>query len=390
MLDKIKRKIVNSEKKQLSRDNLRVILKKHKHLLTSEEVDFVKKELEKLEDKSISSDLCVLKKHKDFMFSKDEIENADETKWLVQNIIPRSTIGVFVGESGSGKSTVVLELCKELLNNNSNTFIFFLDGDMSIQQLKQRDVHLLMKKYNNRFNYFGKDYEHFQEKSQELISDIVALQKKNSDRIYVVIQDSLSLTAKKKFGFIDTEKLYENDKELRKYGGNSVIIHHTNKNGVFADSQHIMNFCDYSFFVKRQDFNLCILIEKQKASRFDIKSFAFKVDDRKIIEKIDFDIAKIDKKDIAFINYVNDALEDAELNQSQIIKYLEEVRFFSEFKIGKTKTMKLLKEHSKIGNWSYEQRVDKKNSIVYFLNNSKKAEKLEKLKNTKDFEDETN
>ena len=390
MISEIKEKINKEISLKDKINEIDSMLKNHKVILDEDDINELESEKERLKSLSISENLSFSKKYNNFMFKIDEIENANEIKWLVENIVPAASIGLFYGPSGSGKSILLLRLCRDILNNDTDVNIIYIDGDMSIEKLKEREVHLLMKEFNNRFNYYGKDYEDFSEKSQELIKDIAKLQKKNKDKIYVVVEDSLLLTAAKKFSFIDTEKLYKNEKELRKYGGSAIIIHHTNKKNVFADSQQIENFADYSFRIKRNDFNSTILIEKDKASRFDIKNFAYKVENRKIVEKIDYEIANIDNKVIVFIKFVREALEDTELNQSELIKYLEEVRYFSNAKIGKTKAMKMLKKYAKIGKWSYEQRVDKKNSIVYYLNDSKKAEKLEKLKNTKGFEDEIN
>lgn len=343
--------------------------------MSSEEIHYLNSEKERLRRLLTSENLSFDKKYSDFMFSFDEIKNAKEVNWLIKGLIPSPSIGVFIGESGSGKSTLILELCKQLLTNNK-VYLYFIDGDMSVEQLKSRDVHKLMEIYQSRFNYYGKDFENFQEKSQNLLRDVIALQKMYRDRIYIVVQDSLSLTVKKKFGFIDTERLYENDKELRRTGGSSILIHHTNKSGIFADSQHIINFCDYSYVVKRQDFNSCVLLEKHKASRFDIQNFAFRVENRKIIEKVDYEMANIDNNVIIFIKFVREALEDNELNQSELIKYLEEIRFFSNVKIGKSKAMKMLKKHAKVGGWSYEKRVEQKNALVFFLVDDKKLKNL--------------
>lgn len=378
-IDDIKTKINRQKELEKKIHELDILIRYNKSILTLDEIEKLDLAKDELQKSLIPASLDLQIRNKDFLYSYEEISNANDVNWFIQNVVPKSSIGVFIGASGSGKSTVVLNFCKEILKNHTNCYIFYIDGDMSITKLKEIGIDIFLKEYKDRFNYAGKSMEYFSLTAQNLIQDIVEMQKKYQNRNYIVIEDSLSLIAKKKMGFIDTEMLYRNEKELRKYGGTSIIIHHTNKSGIFADSQHIENFADYTYLIERNDFNSCILMRTQKASRYRIENKAYSVENRKIVAEIDFEVANIAQNEVVFINYVQDALEDGEMNQSEIMNHLEKMRFFTEQKVGHRKTIKWLKKWADKGKWKFEQRVEQKNAIYYFLSDHSKTDKLEKL-----------
>jgi hypothetical protein len=210
--------------------------------------------------------------------------------------------------------------------------------------------------------------------------DAVDLIYDSPDRIYFVIEDSLTLIAKKRRGFIDTDSLYKYEKILRQHGGSSLAIHHTNKSGIFADTQQIENYADYTYLLERNEFNSSILVHPQKASRYDIKGRAYLIENRKIVKEVDYDMFNISQRESKFVMYVIDALEDGEMNQSEILSYLEKVKFFSDYKVGQKKTIKWLQIWGDKGKWIYEQRANEKNAIFYRLKSE--SEKLAKLPNT--------
>ncbi|MCT7482729.1 hypothetical protein [Aliarcobacter cryaerophilus] len=289
------------------------------------------------------------------------------------------SIGVLIGASGVGKTTFVFNCCEKILQINPDVFIIFIDGDMALNKVKEMGIDKLMGLYKDRFKYTGKTTDYFSNSAQNLLQDIALEQQKYPNRTYFVVEDSLALVAKKTRGFIDTNFLYKNEKILRNFGGCSLIIHHKNKAGIFADSQQIENYADYTYEIERNDFNSCIVLHPRKASRFDIKGKAFLTEDRKIIKEVDYDTVNISFRESQFVNFVLDALEDGELNQSELLNHLEKMRFFSEYKVGHKKAIRWLREWSDKGKWKYEQRVSEKNSIFYWLDSQ--TEKLAKLPN---------
>ena len=146
---------------------------------------------------------------------------------------------------------------------------------------------------------------------------------------------------------------------------------------MFADSQQIENYADYTYMIERNEFNSCIVLHPQKASRYDIKGRAYLTHNRKIDKEVDYESFNTSQRESTFVMYVVDALEDGEMNQSEILSYLEKVKFFSEYKVGQKKAIKWLQAWGDKGKWIYEQRPSEKNSIFYRLESE--AEKLAKL-----------
>lgn len=122
------------------------------------------------------------------------------------------------------------------------------------------------------------------------------------------------------------------------------------------------------------------MVHPQKASRYDIKGRAYFTENRKIVKEVDYDTFNITQRESKFVMYVIDALEDGEMNQSEILSYLEKVKFFSDYKVGQKKTIKWLQIWGNKGKWIYEQRANEKNAIFYRLKSE--SEKLAILPNT--------
>jgi energy-coupling factor transporter ATP-binding protein EcfA2 len=349
------------------------------YLLSEVDVENLINEKLKLEKELIPNNINLQQKHRNFFYTKEEIINAPDISWLIPNLIPKQSIGVLIGASGVGKTTFVFNCCQMILKLHSNVFIIYIDGDMSGSKIKEIGIPKLMDEYEDRFMYAGKTNDYFSDRAQNLLQDIIREQEKYPERSYLVIEDSLTLVAKKTRGFIDTEFLYQYERGIRALNGTCLVILHKNKAGVFADSQQIINYCDFSYEIERNDFNSCIVLHPRKASRFDIQGKAFLTEDRKIIKEVDYDTVNISLRESQFVNFVLDALEDGELNQSELLNHLEKIRFFSEFKVGQKKAIRWLREWADKGKWKYEQRAIEKNKVFYWLDSQ--TEKLAKLPN---------
>jgi archaellum biogenesis ATPase FlaH len=378
IITKIENKIKNQERIPDLIQKINDILKNSSHLLRENEIEELENEKINLEKELIKSNLSFEKKFDDFFYSFEDIENAPITQWLVPSVIPSGTIGVFYGAPGSGKSSVLIYYCHQILKNFHNTYIIYIDADMALGKINDFKVGELIKQYGDRFKYAGKSSNNLSEIAQTLLKEIIQIQLNFPKRKYVIIEDSLTLITPRKHGFIDVEKLYKYEKQIRAAGGNIIIVTHLNKSGVFADSQQIENYADFTFLVQRNDFNSSILLLPKKASRYDIHEKAYKVENRKIVEEIDFQMANISYSESSFVNTILDLLSDGEMNQSEIMKYLKQISFLTKYSIGEKKVLSLLDKWSKMGKWSYEQRVNEKNAKFYYIETAK----LTKLPNS--------
>ena len=245
---------------------------------------------------------------------------------------------------------------------------------MALGKINDFGIGEMIKQYGERFKYAGKSVNDISIIAQNLLKEIVQVQLDFPQKKYIVIEDSLTLIAPRKQGFINVESLYKYEKQIRDAGGTIIIVHHLNKAGIFADSQQIENYADYTFLIQRNDFNSSILLHPKKASRYDIKEKAYKVENRKIIEEIDFQTANISNLEATFVNLIYDLLQDSEMNQSEIMKYLKQISFFSKFAVGEKKVISWLEKWAKNGKWACEQRVNEKNAKFYYVQTAKLAE----------------
>ena len=375
ILTKINKKINFQKKLKNEIENIEAILTKYIHILSQNEINELKKEKENLEKNLIRSKLSFDEKFKDYIYDFSEINEAKDITWLINDVIPSPSIGVLYGYPGVGKSTILIEYCRKILELTNDVFIIYIDADMSINKLKEIGIDELIKKYKEKFIYAGKS-TNLVERTQIFLQEIVELQKKHKNRKYLIIEDSLTLLSHKKNGFINTDLLYKYEKQLREAGATIVVIHHLNKSGVFADSQQIENFADYTFLIERNEFNNCILLKPVKASRFNIKEKAYQTENRKIIKEIDFNIANISYAESSFVKIIVDLLECGEMNQSEIMKYLKQSSFFTKYSVGEKKIITWLAKWAENGKWCMEQRASDKNAKYYYLSQAKKLAKL--------------
>ena len=377
ILTKIKKKINLQSSINREIQEINYILSQKKILLDDKEIEELTQEKYNLESQIIKSKLSFEDKFNDFIYTFDDINEAKEIEWLIQDIIPNQSIGVFYGNPGTGKSAIIIELCNQILNNTNDVHVIYIDADMCSNKLKQIGISEIIKKYKDRFVYAGKQVTNIVAKTQDFLKEIIELQDKCSKKKYIVVEDSLTLLSPKKNGFVDTAMLYKYEKQIRQAGGTVIVIHHLNKSGVFADSQQIENYADYTYLVERNEFNNCILLKPRKASRFDIKEKAYLTENRKIIEEIDFNMANISYTESSFVKIIIDVLYDCDqMNQSEILKYLKQSSFFTKFCVGEKKIIAWLEKWAKNGKWEFEQRASDKNAKYYSLSQTEKLAKL--------------
>ena len=94
---------------------------------------------------------------------------------------------------------------------------------MAISKISELGIGNIIKQYGERFRYAGKSFDNISVVSQNLLKDIVSLQKEFPDRKYIIIEDSLSLITPRKNGFIDVEKLYKYERKIRDLNGTIIL-----------------------------------------------------------------------------------------------------------------------------------------------------------------------
>ncbi len=365
ILPKIDEKIKNKTYLLQKKKRIESILAVHNDILEDYELVELQKQLSFI-DKSLTK-----KNFKDefreFIYTLDDFKNAKKFFWLIEKVIPSNSIGVFYGASGSGKTTLVLYFIGIILQQCPQIYILYIDGDMGAQNIENAGATALMELFGERFVYAGKNVDSdFSQTAQRFIEKVVHKQQEHTDRYYLLIEDSLNLIAKKRNGFVDVQQLYKLEKKLRSAGGGVVVIHHTNKQGLFADSQQIENYADYMYKIERNDFNNTLLLKPVKASRYDIEEKAYMIQDRKITKEIPYSEADISSSEAQFIGEVQAVLGDlGEINQSELIKELQMT--LTTLKLGTKRAIKWLEKWASESKWCREKRPEQKNAVVYFL-----------------------
>jgi len=177
----------------------KAFLEKFGEFLSEDEKTEIAQEIQEAQNSKLTSKKPLQERFKSHFYTYEEIKNAPATRWLVQDLIPSSSIGVMIGDSGVGKTTIVLHICTTILTTKANVYIFMIDGDMNQTKIKESEASFLLEKFPERFFYVGKQTGgDFSEFVQELLAEIVEEQMKHPDRKYFVIQDSLMLTVPKK------------------------------------------------------------------------------------------------------------------------------------------------------------------------------------------------
>lgn len=326
-------------------------------------------------------------------YSLEDIRNAKPKEMLIDKLLARGSITVFYGDFGSGKTATMKHIYKTLLENE-NVYIRYLDFDNPAESLKEFKIDDMQEKYGERFEYYRKrDPEadlNMVDEAEDVILEVIDEQIKYPNRIYILIEDNLKNIARKnKKGFIDTQHLYKLEKRLQAAGGTSIPLHHTNKSGIFADTQDIMNFADISFKVSFNQNSGCIILEPHKQSRFKVGPKAFEVDPetREITRETEYKTANIEENEIKIINTIIDLLlECGDFNQSELEKEVKALRI--NLGMGEKKFRAILKKHAGIA-WTTTRGEN--NALIFStLEKNIEDDEVKSLQNLKNLPNQVN
>ncbi|MDD3008875.1 MAG: hypothetical protein PHQ70_08415 [Arcobacter sp.] len=372
-LSEIKNQAAKFEKLELELKELKNL--RNKRFIKIEQKSIIEERINQIKDE------LGIKKYS-IEYSLEDIRNAKPKEMLIDKLLARASLTVFYGDFGSGKTALMKHIYKALLKNE-NVYIRYIDFDNPTESLKEFKIDDLQEKYGERFKYYGKrDPEaelNMVDEAEDVILKTIEDQVKYPNRIYILFEDNLKNIARKnKKGFLDTQHLWKLEKRLQAAGGTTIPLHHTNKDGVFADSQDIMNFADISFRVSFNTNSDSIIVEPHKQSRFRVEPKAFKVDPetREITGETEYKIANIDQDEIKIINTIKDLLfECGDFNQSELEKEIKALR--TNLGVGERKFRAILKKHIDTA-WAAKRG---ENNALIFSSIEKKAKEDVKVSN---------
>lgn len=326
--------------------------------VTEAQKSIILQEIEKLQEQ--------LGLQNDFRYSASEIAAARPTEMLVSLLIPRAGIVPFVGGYGAGKTAFSRYLYKLLLSSRQDIYVKYIDADNPLNKLQDFNVHEMIERYGDRFEYYGKrcNVDDLADGLESVLRKSIDLQKTFPERAYVVFEDNLkNLMRKNRQGFADLNHLYRLEKEFQAVGGTSIILHHTNKQGVFADTKDIVNFADLAFYVSFKQSTNAIVIEPDKQSRYHVEPKAYFVDpnSREITHEIDYRMANVSTEEVRIVQYVKELLEECgEFNQQELEK--ETKAFRNNIGLGDKRFRSILKKYENEG-WQIVRGMN--NALVF-------------------------
>lgn len=302
----------------------------------------------------------------DFQYSANEITIARPTEMLIPLLIPRAGIVPIIGHYGAGKTTLARHLYKQLLSTRDDTYVKYVDADNPLNKLQEFGIHQLIETFGERFEYYGKrgNFDDLADGLESVMRKSIDQQAAFPGRSYVIFEDNLkNLMRKNRHGFADLNHLYRLEKEFQTVGGTSIILHHTNKQGIFADTKDIVNFADLAYYVSYKNSTNAIVVEPDKQSRYQIEPKAYYVepDSREITHEIDYRSANVSGEEIRIVEYVKELLEECgEFNQSELEK--ETRGFRNNIGMGDKRFRAILKKY---GNEAWQIARGMNNAMVF-------------------------
>lgn len=197
-----------------------------------------------------------------------------EVEYLIPNFLVKKSLNLIYARAGEGKSWLMLALCIHLLNNKKIKDCLYLDMDNSITTLKDRNIDVIVEKYDN-FNYIHRSK--FDETPRKLLTKLAeeANQNPNEFNDKLFIFDSIrdftvgrDMTSDK-----DVIPIMAELKDIREAGATIIFLHHTTKDAAanlykgstaFRDSVDVA----YSLTSKRNQkiLNYSLYVDKDRLS----------------------------------------------------------------------------------------------------------------------------
>ncbi|EAK0823613.1 AAA family ATPase [Campylobacter peloridis] len=299
-----------------------------------------------------------------------DFQTLNPQEWFIKNLIPKRSLGVLYGSSGSGKTLIAIYLIKNILKDH-NIKISYINADMDLLNLKNYGIDELKNNFKEKFeclNIVGCDNKY------QIYKDYLeSFSKTNLNNIFIV--DSFNSIYPKIGNLLNLNVLYKIEQKLRSRGATFLFIHHTNKKGIFGDSQQIVDYADYTFQCFSNLEKKSILLVPKKSSRYEsLKDKAFLFDGLKIIGTTEVEEIILSEFESKFIDLVFEILKIGTIKQNELIDIVYRDR---RTRFGKNRIRILLQKHAKNpnGKWCMKQEPCDNNSIYYYLRKNKNEEK---------------
>lgn len=299
-----------------------------------------------------------------YAMTREKREMLSQMKYVTDGLFVEGYHTYLYGASGSGKTTILLNLCFEIVARGYTVYFFYLDGELfSASKVSEKiDNENLQDKYQILTDGTMQDY-------MEILQKLI--DKKESLRNTVFILDTFKFLSDDVNNKNANKKAMHFIKDVCNLGATFISLGHTNKDGKNqSGTAEIEQDSDALLRIDSIENSSKIISTIQKGGRcrctIEERSFEFECGNplsvASLKQAVDVEGIKLsemkEREDFEFINQVLKLLLDGEKSQSNL---LEEMK---DFGIGKNKMMKKLKSY--IGKKWGEKKGDK-NASIYFL-----------------------
>lgn len=182
-----------------------------------------------------------------------------------------------------------------LLSSAKIDRIIYFDGDNSASTIKQRDIHLLKEKFNNRLNYII-EFSH-----QDFFKIVDELKKRDLNNCLIVLDSIKNFIIGDRNAHKDVTEVMNILKELRKNGSSVIFLHHQNKlnkdfNSAFAGSSAFLEDVASAYELNKNEDKQTYIFTPLKDRNNIAKCIAFSYNNN-TITKVDIDYARETRED---------------------------------------------------------------------------------------------
>lgn len=301
--------------------------------------------------------------------TKDVIEKAENTEWLIDYALIKNNISTIVGAPNVGKSAFSFACTNKLFETERINKLLYFDADNPISYVKDRILNLINKYGEDRIKYYN-GLNSSPKEMNEILSMLSSI-KGGGEKVLIVI-DSLKFFIN---GSMNEDKIvspfFDTLKSIRdRFKATIIVLHHTRKS---KDDDGKLTY-NGSQTVEASTDNMIMLTKEKlyhKKSRSDKSGMGFSISLN--FECMDFNITELEdddndesiEDDNILSNIKQFLKEKGESNTTQIINGLTGI-------CGKSKVQKTLKDkkHNKI-HWYCFKNPDSKNEWLFKAIDSK-------------------
>ena len=319
-----------------------------------------------------------------FVLSDAEIDAIADPDWLIPNVVIQGHVVALVAEPNGGKTTIALHLAGEMAGQGHK--VFYVNADTSGGDAKP--MHKLASQ--NGFTLMLPDMIAGSGGMSDVVKHLQAMNQASCSYAGTVF---IFDTLKKMTDVINknlAKALYKLLRSLSTKGMTSILLAHTNKyNGedgmpVYEGTGDLRSDIDELIYLipeKNPDGSMVVTTEPDK-KRGDFEKITFKIDKDRNVTLLDdvVDTAKLReyqekiKRDQAYIDAVNEAINNGSTSQKQIIDYCKQVcgigahtirRVLTAFSVDEPSITSLLSnEQTGMGLW-VRRNTGKTNQLEY-------------------------